>query len=174
MDGAPSTSSSAAGARSARGSSSPLATSCSPQRVHKPKPTNVSTRCSPGLPPAEAGSQVLLHVFARDPLGRAREPGLDDRFLQVVEADRIQADEDGRVAIEVGRGEEDTGVVGEQCFLGAQMLDPRAENRSARRVLAESEEVFLAERTLPDEQLVPNAPGEPAPARRVLGGLRQR
>src|SRR4051794_18376079 len=166
MDGAPSTSSSAAGARSARGSSSPLATSCSPQRVHKPKPPNVSTRCSPGLSPAEAGSQVLLHVFARDPLGRAREPGLDDRFLQVVEADRIQPDEDGRVAIEVRRGEEDAGIVGKQGFLGAKMLEACAENRPARRVPAEGEEVFLAERTLPDEQLVPDAPGELAPARR--------
>src|SRR5205807_3731114 len=99
-----------------------------------------------------------LEVVLRQPLRRPREPRLDDHLLQLVEADLAEPDEHRWVAVEVGGGEEDAGFVLEQRLLGAEMLDPCAEDRPVWRFIPERAEVGLAKRPLPHESFAMHPP----------------
>ena len=94
--------------------------------------------------------QVLFHISGRELLRSAAKPSLDHQLLELLERDRVKPYEDGRVSVKVRRGEENVRVVGEKSLLGDQVLDPRAQDRPARRGVAEGAEVGGAERPLPD------------------------
>src|SRR3954471_24852065 len=57
---------------------------------------------------------AVLQILIREALGRPRQPCLDDDLLEIVDPDRVEADQDGRVAVEVRRREEDARVVMQQ------------------------------------------------------------
>src|SRR5438876_445320 len=79
--------------------------------------------------PTRGADRLLGGVPLRDALGRAREPGLDDHFVELLDRDLVEADEHGRIAVEVRRREEDARVVGEHRLLRDQVLDARTEDR---------------------------------------------
>ena len=115
----------------------------------------------------------LAQVGLDQPPRRARQPPLGDHLVEVLHRYLVQPHEDRRVAVEVRRGEEHAGPVGEQRLLRADVLDPRAQDRSVRSVVAERLDFLRAQRTLPHEQFVVYAPLTTA-ARDAFIGLGQR
>src|SRR3954452_1232201 len=103
------------------------------------------------------------------PLRRAAQPRLDDHLPEVVEADLVELHEDGRVVVEVRRGEEDGRIVGQQRLLGDEVLDAGPEDRSVGRGVAQRLAVRAAQRALPDEELVVDAPLRGAPRLALRG-----
>src|SRR3954451_4441389 len=93
------------------------------------------------------------------PLWGPREPGLRHDLLENLVADPLELDQHGRVAVEMRRREEDLGVVGDQGFLGNQVLHAGPEDRPGGRRGAQRLQVTAAEWPLPDEQLAADLPG---------------
>jgi len=104
-------------------------------------------------------------VFLGRSLGCSCQPRLDDHLFEVLHRDGFEAHQHGRETIEVWSREKDAWIVGEKRLLGDDVLDPSTQNRAVRRIVAEGAHVGGPKRTLPDESLVPNAPGGKATGR---------
>jgi hypothetical protein len=89
---------------------------------------------------------------------RPSEPRVHDQAFQVGLSDALQADQDGRVAIEVGCSEVDLGVGGDQGVFHADVLHPGGQDRSVGRGRPERQQVRFAQRALPGKQLVAHQP----------------
>jgi len=69
----------------------------------------------------------------------------------------------------MGDREEDSGIVGQQRLLRAEVLHPRAENRPGGRRFAERANVRRAQWALPHEEFVANPPGAVIMQRAFVG-----
>jgi hypothetical protein len=111
---------------------------------------------------------AVLQVRAREPLGRLREPRIDERQLQIAFADALQLDEHGGIAVEMLDREEPGTALGQHRLLLVEVLDGHGEDVAVgRRLVAESLDVRLAERSLPRECLGADEPGAAAESRRL-------
>src|SRR5689334_22088788 len=116
---------------------------------------------------------LTLAVRGGEPGRRPAQPRLGHNLLQLLEADLVELHEDGGIAVEVRGGEVDARRVLHEGLLGALVLHAGAEDRPARRRVAQRSEVGLAQRPLPHEELVLDAPLAML-AREPLVGLGQR
>ncbi len=101
---------------------------------------------------------MLVDVGLGQPLGSSRQPRLDHQLFEFADIDLGQAHEDRRIPIEVGGGEVDGGIVGEQRLLRAEVLDSGSEDVAGRCVVTKGAKIRGAKRALPDEQLVADSP----------------
>jgi hypothetical protein len=103
-------------------------------------------------------AEVSIDVVLNKPLRRPSQPRLDNHFFEVFDGDRIQANQDRGVTVEVWGGEEDLWIISEKRLLRDEVLHSRTEDRARWRVVAEGAEVRPAERSFPHKSLVPHTP----------------
>ncbi len=81
-------------------------------------------------------AQGALDVGSRQRLRRPPEPGLNDRFVELLDGYAIEPHEDRRVAVEVRGGEVDVRVVAQQRLLRPEMLHSGAQDRPVRSIVS--------------------------------------
>jgi quercetin dioxygenase-like cupin family protein len=89
-----------------------------------------------------------------------RQPTVDYRIVEHPLADRVHLDEDGGISVEVGNGEEGSGMRRQHGLLLRHVFHPDGQDWPFwRDFVAEALDVRLAERTFPGEPLPGDGPG---------------
>ena len=94
---------------------------------------------------------MSVDVVLGDSLGSTSQPRLDDHFFEVRDGDRLEADQDRRIPVEVRGREEDSWISGDKRLLCPQVLYSRTKNRTGRCVVPEGADVRGPKRPLPHE-----------------------